>query len=91
MVQVLHIRLREPGTHESHITDVRWYDPKSGNMNLATVAAMVKFIAEDHGRAYMFDGQHYINIEAVLDSAPPYIKAHAESGSQANLLSLPTF
>lgn len=88
MVQVLHIRVQGAGAHESQISDVRWYDPKSGSVNVATAAAMVKFIDQDRGRAYIFNGQHVAELE-VVPGAPAYIRA--KPGGAMNLLSVPRF
>lgn len=89
MVQILHIRLQSPGTHESHITDVRWYNPDKGAINVATVAAMVKFIS-GNGRAYVCNGRRITDVEVVFGDSP-YIRTHADDSITDNLLSLPRF
>jgi hypothetical protein len=90
MVQVLYVRVAPSGTDESHITDVRWYNPTTGAMDVATTAGMVKFIAQDKGRAYVCDGSRIVEIEVV--AAPtPYIRSQPDITLRKNLLSLPRF
>jgi hypothetical protein len=55
MVQITHVRAETTTSHEREITGIRWYDPQSGNMNIASVAGMVEFLGKG-GRAYVCDG-----------------------------------
>lgn len=91
MVQILYVRVASPETHESHITDVRWYNPETGDMNVATVAAMVDFIANKHGKAYTCDGRHIRDVEVVQDGNTTYIRSRPDFITTDNLLALPRF
>jgi len=90
MVQILHVRVAAPGTHESHIVEVRWYEPRSGNINIATTATMVDFLRDKQGRAYTCDGSRIAEVEWV-DATPPYIRTKPDARITDNLLALPKF
>jgi hypothetical protein len=90
MVQILHVRLLPNDDTEEQIALVRWYDPATGNMDVATVPAMVKFIREDHGRAYVCNGYTTVQVDVEGDGDNSFI--FVSSSSIANgLFSLPRF
>jgi hypothetical protein len=85
MVQITHVRVPEGVTHESQASGVRWYDPQSGNVNVANITGMVEFI-RNGGRAYICDGSKIVDV-VVANHPVPHI-APAGGGS---LLALPKF
>lgn len=90
MVQITYVRVAPPGTHESHITEVKWYNPKSGVNGTSTVAGMVQFLRDNNGLAYTCDGSRIARVEWV--AAPsPYIRSAPDRSTTDNLLSLPRF
>ena len=91
MVQVLYVRVASPGTHESHITDVKWYDAATGNMNTANLATMIDFIANKKGRAYVCDGRQVTTVSVVSATPAAYIQANPDASKSDNLLKLPRF
>lgn len=88
MVQITHVRAPAAATQEHHITDVRWYDPESGNMNVSNVSGMVQFMLKG-GYAYVCNGRGISAVE-VMNSPTPYIRA-VPTASTGDLLSLPRF
>jgi hypothetical protein len=86
MVQIVYVRAPDGATGENQITDVRWYNPENGAMNVATTAAMVHFISVQNGRAYVCDGK--IIYEVVVFTSP--FGSHI-TGTDIDLLSLPRF
>jgi hypothetical protein len=90
MVQILHKRAAQPATDESHITEVRWYEPESGNINVATTATMVEWLRDKKGRAYVCNGLVVADVEAV-EGATPYIRVKPGPGVTVSLLNLPDF
>lgn len=92
MVQILYVRLAPGGFSEQHITDVRWYNPETGEANVANTATMVHFIKNQGGRAYVCDGSRIVNVQVAGEGGEPYIKAVANPFQPANsLLTLPKF
>jgi hypothetical protein len=90
MVQILHVRLLPNETMEQQIALVRWYDPATGNMDVATVPAMVKFIREDRGRAFICNG--YTTAQVEVQGAGETSFIFVPSDLIANgLISLPRF
>lgn len=90
MIQVLYIRVPAGGSREADITDVRWYDPQSGNTNVAARAAMVQFIL-GNGRAYVCNGQDIQDIEVAQENGQLFIRLSPSESGPDGLLSLPRF
>ena len=92
MVQLLAIQVNSPETEEAHITAVKWYNPGSGQINVATTAVMVKFLNEQNGTAYVYDGRHRADVFATAGPAAHLTTHHGTIGdARFNLLSLPRF
>ncbi len=91
MVQVLFIRLANPGTHEAHITEFRWYNPESGDINVANLTTMVDWMANKGGIAYICNGERVTKLQVVTASSQVYICANADPNATDNLLRLPKF
>jgi hypothetical protein len=89
MVQILHVQVQAPETHESHITAVRWYNPDDGQIAVALISVMVDFI-RGGGTAYTFNGRRFARVE-VVEAAPPHIRTVPDISISDNLLSLPRF
>jgi hypothetical protein len=94
MVQLLAIRVASPGTDESQITAVRWYNPDDGQINVATTEVMVQFLTQQHGVAYIYNGRNRMDVIATpgpnarLAATPP---AGMFFQTEPTLLSLPRF
>lgn len=89
MVIVTHVRLSGGDRHE-HISEVRWWNPESGDMGQSTRQVMVDWIREKHGVARVTDGSRLVDVR-VLDGDPPYIRTVADGRWTDNLLALPRF
>lgn len=89
MVQILHVHVDPPGTHEAHISAVRWYNPEDGQTSVAARIVMVEFI-RGGGVVYTYDGQRRAIVE-VVDATAPYIRTRPDASTSNNLLSLPRF
>jgi Protein of unknown function (DUF3892) len=90
MVQVLYVRAPESAVHEKHITEVRWYNPTTGEVGTSNVESMVVFLRDQNGHAYTCNGKRIAEIQWV-DDAPPYIRTVSDDAALDNLLSLPKF
>lgn len=82
MVQILFVRVAAPGTHDSHVTDVRWYNPQTGAMGTTNIASMVDFLKEAKGKAYVCNGSAVADIGWV-DGDRPYIQVRSNDPSLA--------
>ena len=87
MVQILQVRVADPGTHESNVTAVKWYNPESGAENVATVQAMVDFLR--NGRAYVCNGSEIGEVE-IATTPTVHIRVKPTEKIRS-LLSLPRF
>ncbi len=90
MIQLLAIRVSSPGTHESHIESVQWYNPANGVISTATVAAMVQFL-KDNGYAYICDGDQVTPVRVAIMGTTAYISIQSTPEAKATLQSLPHF
>jgi hypothetical protein len=92
MVQLLAIQVTPPATEEAHITAVRWYDPGTGQINIATTDVMVKFLNEQHGIAYMYNGRGRADVIATVGPGAHLSTSPGSPGTpRITLLSLPRF
>lgn len=89
MVQLTHVRVNAPGTRECCVSAVRWYDPASGNTNVANVLTIIDFIRKG-GRVYVCDGWQAVEVEEVRGD-PNYIRVRPGMFKKVNLLNLPRF
>jgi hypothetical protein len=89
MVQITHVRVREPANGDADITDVRWYDPRTGSINVANLAGMVEFI-RNGGQSYTCDGNRIRLIE-VVNGHTPYIRLTPDPSAPGSLSDLPKF
>lgn len=89
MVIVTHVRLVAGGVGHEHISEVRWWNPATGDMNSSTRRTMVDWI-RDNGLARVTDGYRLVDIR-VVDADPPYIRTVADGVWTDNLLELPRF
>jgi hypothetical protein len=90
VIQITHKRMSVSGSkrHE-HISAVKWYNPKDGNVDSSTVATMVTWLRKGN-RAYVCDGYNIVEV-GVVEANPPYIRTHADKKWTDNLLALPAF
>jgi hypothetical protein len=89
VVIVTHVRLSGGETH-GHITEVRWWNPKTGEMKSSTRQTMVEWIRDKHGVARVTDGYRIVDVKAV-QANPPYVQTWADGAWTDNLLALPRF
>jgi hypothetical protein len=90
MVQILAIHMTGGERHE-HIAELRWRNLETTETGAASRAAMVKFIRDDKGRAYVQDGNNAKNWIGWVDADPPYVRTHADGYWNNNLLALPRY
>ena len=88
MVFVTHVRLSGGANHE-HITEVRWRNPDTGEVNVSTRQQMVDWI-RGGGQALVQDGTRVIGVH-VVNANPAYIQTWADGIWTNNLLALPRF
>ena len=90
MIYITAIRLSAGGNTLKHITDVRWFEPSTGNRNDWPRSRMVTWIRDERGDARVKDQRGEAQVIVVEDN-PPYLKASPNDRTTDNLLSLPRF
>lgn len=88
VVIVTHVRL--VGTGHEHISEVRWWNPQTGQMGTSTRQVMVDWIQNSNGVARVTDGFRLVDV-MVANANPPYIRTFADGQWTDNLLALPRF
>ena len=79
------------GNGHEHIASVRWQnttDATSTGTN--TREAMVEWIRDKKGQAYVWDGSRSVSV-GVVEATQPYLRTYADGVWTDNLLALPTF
>lgn len=91
MLIITHIRLGGGGKTDADVSEVRWWNPQSGDMNSSTRQAMVDWI-RGGGVARVTDGTRLVDVRVVDEPArPPYLRTVADGRVTDNLLALPRF
>ena len=91
-VRITHRRMSTGGTGHEHIHSVKWENQASSETGTSTVAEMVDFIDNKHGKAYTWDGAVRADVGVVKPaSGKPYIRTYADGKWTNNLLALPLF
>lgn len=92
-VRITHIRLSSsyPKDHE-HITDFKWVSYEDGTVDQSSKAAMVTWIDDKGGKAYVESSSTKVSVGVVKPSnGEAYLRTYANGTWTDNLLSLPTF
>jgi hypothetical protein len=89
MVEITDVHMVGGERHE-HIGEVKWRNPDSGAIGSSSRSAMVKFIRDDDGQAYVTDGSNKVWV-GVVEASPPYIRTYADKVWTDNLLALPRY
>lgn len=88
-VRITAIRM-SGGTSHEHVTDLWWVNPSTGADGTSSRAAVVTWIEDDNGKAYVEEGGHRIDVGVVSPtSGPKYLRTYADGYWTNNLLSLP--
>lgn len=84
------IRLSGGNTHQ-HIVRLWWINPSTGKTGENTRAALVEWIENQNGKAYVEDsGGHRVNVGVVTPSSgAKYLRTYADGRWTNNLLALP--
>jgi hypothetical protein len=75
------------GTGHEHIAQLHWVNGTESNW--ATRQEMVKFLSLESNHAYVRDGQGQVEVLAVLNAHPQYVRTHRDGRFADNLLYLP--
>ncbi|HEX6700874.1 MAG TPA: DUF3892 domain-containing protein [Gaiellaceae bacterium] len=78
------------GSGHQHITRVRWKNPDTDETGENSTSAMVDWIKNESGKAYVCGGGHLARV-LVVKANPEYIRTHADGEWSDNLLALPRF
>lgn len=76
--------------HHQHIAEMKWANPTDGSTGASSREAMVKFIRDDSGEAYV-DGPTKRAYLRVREATPPYVQTYADGTWTDNLLALPRY
>ncbi|QSR28822.1 hypothetical protein CFH99_24675 [Nocardioides aromaticivorans] len=89
-IRITAIRL-SGGTQHEHITHLWWTNPGTGETGDSTRAAIVSWIENDGGKAYVEDNTgHRVNVLVVTPNyGAKYLRTYADGVATNNLLSLP--
>jgi hypothetical protein len=90
MVIITHIRMSPGGTSDEHITELRWWNPASGEMNSSTRQAVIDWIQTKGGVARVTDGFTFADVTVVAGPLP-YLRTMRDGIFTDNLLALPKF
>jgi len=90
MVQVLAVRVAQETQDEAHITYVRWYNTTTGEIGVATTAAMIEYFAKG-STAYACDGIVIKQVVVRTLAGAQFIGIEPQGGALANLTRLPRF
>jgi hypothetical protein len=78
------------GTRHEHIASVKWRNPDTSETGTSTREAMVDWIDNKNGKAYVQGNGQPVAV-GVVNAKPPYLRTHADGAWTNNLLALPTF
>ncbi|RSM69269.1 DUF3892 domain-containing protein [Amycolatopsis sp. WAC 01375] len=90
-IKIIAARLEGGKFHES-ITKLRWINPGSGETGESFVSAIVAWIEDDDGKAYVDEGIHRVAVEILKPTfGPKFLRTRADGIWKNNLLELPRF
>ena len=89
-IRITHIRL-SGGTNHEHIVQLWWTNPGTGQTGDNTRSAIVSWIEDENGKAYVEDASgNRADVGVVTpQSGAKYLRTHADGKWTNNLLSLP--
>ena len=91
-VEITHVRLSSGGSTHEHITDYRWRSLEDGEINGSSKPAMVDWLENKGGKAYVGSGSSRVSVGVVKPAqGRPYLRTYADGQWTNNLLSLPRF
>lgn len=87
--RIIGIRL-EGGYSHQHISQLKWINPSTNEGGVNTWAAIVDFIENQHGKAFVDEGGYRVDVYVRTPaSGPKFLQTYADGRWQNNLLSLP--
>jgi hypothetical protein len=91
-IRITHIRMSATGSTHEHITDFKWKGYESGEVGQSSKAALVDWIDEKNGKAYVESSSTKVSVGVVKPQGrQPYLRTYANGEWNDNLLSLPRF
>ncbi|MEV6906012.1 DUF3892 domain-containing protein [Amycolatopsis sp. NPDC051071] len=90
-IKIIASRL-EGGKFHENITKLRWSNPGSGETGESFVSAIVAWIEDDDGKAYVDEGIRRVAVEIIKPTfGPKFLRTKADGIWKNNLLDLPRF
>jgi hypothetical protein len=89
MIDITSIHLAEGAQHQ-HIASMRWTNPETSATGESTRQAMVEWIRDKNGLAYVHGSDGSVSQVGVVDAKPPYVRTYADGDWNDNLLALPS-
>jgi hypothetical protein len=91
MIYIYAVHMAGAGTHHEHIASVRWKNPDNGKGGELTTAAMVSWITDQNGTAYVCGGNAHMARVGVVKASTPYLRTYADGAWSDNLLAIPRY
>jgi hypothetical protein len=76
--------------HHQHIAEMQWINPETGATGTSSREAMVEFVRNNPGQAYV-QGPTERAFLRVREATPPYVQTVADNTWTDNLLALPRY
>lgn len=89
MIEITAIHM-SGGTQHEHIASVKWKNPATDATGQSTREAMVDWLENKNGEAYVTDGKNTVSV-LVVNAKPKYIRTYADGKWTDNLLALPRY
>jgi hypothetical protein len=90
-IKIIASRL-EGGKFHENITKLRWINPGSGETGESPVSAIVTWIEDEDGKAYVDEGIHRVAVEILKPTfGPKFLRTRADGIWKNNLLELERF
>jgi len=91
-IEITHVRFDSTKKTEDEIVSYKWKNDQTGKVGQSDKPAMVDWIENKNGKAYVGTGRNRVNVGVVKpQSGQPYLRTYADGKWTNNLLSLPTF
>jgi hypothetical protein len=91
MIYIYAVHMAGAGTHHEHIASVRWKNPDNGKAGELATAAMVSWITDQNGTAYVCGGNAHMARVGVVKTSTPYLRTYADGAWSDNLLAIPRY
>ncbi|KZB83620.1 DUF3892 domain-containing protein [Amycolatopsis regifaucium] len=90
-IKIIASRL-EGGRFHENITKLRWVNPGNGETGESLVSAIVAWIEDEDGKAYVDEGIHRVGVEIIKPTfGPKFLRTRADGIWKNNLLELERF